>query len=562
MRDERDFGSSEGSDRLDHGIVALTDGIGLLLDDLRFRRADRRDLLAFGITCDGEHPSIGLGIDGLGFGVALGLFDIGLGIEAGDLNLALRSDDMGLGISSRFRLLELLAGHLCETLGLVGHPFLLSDLAIGERLHEFVGRNDVTDEGVHRADIVFAEGRRDTVLRLLLALLTRLQEVDDIGALGGIAEVIADSRLEDLGDQVLHASETRDDLWGVGPRDMDDLAHIQVECEAIRGADCDRRQVLVEVVGLGFGRSPVENDIGRGHELDLVSVGIDGIFARIQGIRPDTLLTLLHEIAVLETLARRLCDTLLTDIGNDGADICNRHDGHVLDLDGREPRVDEVTTREDDLLLEAFEAPIVDEGLGILEHVVPLDLLAGDLAGAERSTLLGSDDTDLVVIDLGHLLHADGEERRVDAICAGRNNRDLGTALTTVDEECSSTLKRVTLDALREDATTREWLAITRLDDTDRAFFDFDKLHTLDVELPRPEPGMEARRERVSLVASLTVERDNCAVREGLVAAKDDELLVDDADGVLRDDDHPEDPQNQLVADDKSDECKHPPVAE
>ena len=120
------------------------------------------------------------------------------GVELGDGHLPFGIDHLGLGGGQRRGLFELLPDALRQALGLVGDAFLLGDLAIGQRLHQLVGRHDVADQGIDRADVVFRERRRDRLARLVLAFRAVFQEIDDVRALRGVAEVVADGGLEDL----------------------------------------------------------------------------------------------------------------------------------------------------------------------------------------------------------------------------------------------------------------------------------------------------------------------------------------------------------------------------
>ena len=69
---------------------------------------------------------------------------------------------------------------------------------------------------------------------------------------------------------------------------------------------------------------------------------------------------------------------LLADVGDDHADVGDRHLGHVDHLDGGEARVDEVAARQQHLLLQALAALAIDERLRVLEHVVAFDDRPGD----------------------------------------------------------------------------------------------------------------------------------------------------------------------------------------
>ena len=151
------------------------------------------------------------------------------------------------------------------------------------------------------------------------------------------------------------SAEARDDLRRIVARDVDDLRYVEVEFEAVGRAHGDRRQIRVEPVRFGLAGRPVQHDVGRRHVDDLVRVGIDRVFARIQRLDPDAFLAFAHEIAVPELLAGDVL-AFLADEGDDDADVRDRHLGHVDDLDGREARVDEVAAGQQDLLLQSLAA--------------------------------------------------------------------------------------------------------------------------------------------------------------------------------------------------------------
>src|SRR5258705_287439 len=79
------------------------------------------------------------------------------------------------------------------------------------------------------------------------------------------------------------------------------------------------------------------------------------------------------------------------------ANVGDGHDRRFLDLDRREPRIDEVSAGKNHLLLQALAAAGVDKRLRVLKRVVALDGRAGDLTGRERLAFLGGDNADHVV---------------------------------------------------------------------------------------------------------------------------------------------------------------------
>ncbi len=169
---------------------------------------------------------------------------------------------------------------------------------------------------------------------------------------------------------------------------MDNLAHVEVERETIRRAHGDRRQPFVQLVRLALARGPVEHDVGRGHNLNLVRVRVDGILARIERVDPHAFLALLHQVAVLERVAA-LVHSLLAHISDHHADVGDGHFGHRLNFDRGKARIDEVSPGQDHLFLQSLVPAILDKDLAILEHVVAGSLLAGNLAGGKRRAVLG-----------------------------------------------------------------------------------------------------------------------------------------------------------------------------
>ncbi len=233
MRDERDLRESESANALDDTIVVLPDRFGLELDDRCLGCTDRSDLLTFGVADDCQHLGVCFGIDGLGLGFTGCPLDHCLRIELGDLDGTFGCHHTGLGVGLSGRLLELLAGLLCKTLRVVRRLFLLGQLAVGQGLHQFGRRNYVADERLYRDHIVFGQCCRDGGLGFCLPHGTVFEEVDDVRVLRRIAEVVADGRLEHLRDERFHTAKPSDHLRRRVARDVDDLAHVQVECEAV-----------------------------------------------------------------------------------------------------------------------------------------------------------------------------------------------------------------------------------------------------------------------------------------------------------------------------------------
>ena len=143
----------------------------------------------------------------------------------------------------------------------------------------------------------------------------------------------------------------------------------------------------------------------------------------------------------------------LADVGDDDADVGDRHLGHFLDFDRREARVDEIAAGQEHLLLQALETAGVDECLRRPGTSCgrPPSSPAISPAGRAGPSLVVTMPTMLSVISsTGSATH--GEQRRVDAVGARRNHRDLRAALAAVLEERSRILEGIALDLAREHA--------------------------------------------------------------------------------------------------------------
>jgi hypothetical protein len=83
---------------------------------------------------------------------------------------------------------------------------------------------------------------------------------------------------------------------------------------------------------------PVENDVGRGDQLDLHDARIDRVLAWVQRRHPDTLVAGIHQVTVLELQSADI-HVRFADERDDDADVANGNlnHGHLFDL--REPRV-------------------------------------------------------------------------------------------------------------------------------------------------------------------------------------------------------------------------------
>src|SRR6185437_10176185 len=133
----------------------------------------------------------------------------------------------------------------------------------------------------------------------------------------------------------------------------------------VAGDQVDGTEPFVELVGLGFTRDPVENEVRGRHENDLAGVDVKGIFAGAEWAFPDAAFAFLHAFAVAEGGAGNVA-TRAADIAHDHADVADRHHGLRHFFDRREPAVDKVGAVREGGVLPAAAAPGGQERLGIL----------------------------------------------------------------------------------------------------------------------------------------------------------------------------------------------------
>ncbi len=218
--------------------------------------------------------------------------------------------------------------------------------------------------------------------------------------------------------------------------------------------------------------------------------------------------------------------------GDDHTDMRDRHFKHVDHFDRGEARVDEITAREQDLLLQSLGAVIVNEGLGILEQVVSIDRQSGDLALRQGSAFARRDNTDLVVRDVDHGRQLHAEQQRIYPVCAGTHQRHLRTTLTAIGQKGAGVLERVAGNPAGNDPAGRQRLAVTRFHAAHLARRNSQEFHQVNPVLQRPQAEMQARCQRVGLVAGLAIQGNDAAVRQFAVFAEG-KLLGHDADAVV-----------------------------
>ena len=188
----------------------------------------------------------------------------------------------------------------------------------------------------------------------------------------------------------------------------------------------DRRQALVEAVGVAGGVRPVQGQDRRGHDLGLVDAGVQRVLAGAQRLGPDALVARLHDRAELELLAGGVLGGQ-ADVGLDDRHLALADDQHLAQLDLHQERVQQVRAVEQRVVLEADAAPVGQERLVVLVVVVQVVLGAqhglDDLDGraASASALHG-----------GHVAEAAdaaGDVARRRALQRGDHADDVGLAL-------------------------------------------------------------------------------------------------------------------------------------
>jgi len=146
-----------------------------------------------------------------------------------------------------------------------------------------------------------------------------------------------------------------------------------------------------------------------------------------------------------------------------------------------------------------------------------------------------------------HLGKRDLEQKRVNTVRPWWDHVELRTALTAVLQKHASVLVHVAIHTFCQDAATRERLTITGLYDPYATHRNLNELDQFDSVLPGPQGQMQTRRERISLVACLSVECKNPSIRQTSMRAKQDELLRDDTDAIVGDNDDTDEPQHLAI---------------
>ena len=356
--------------------------------------------------------------------------------------------------------------------------------------------------------------------RIRLALAARAEEVQHGVVLGGVAEVVAHDGLQHVVDEVLQRACAADDLGRLVGADVDDLRHVEIEGKAVARTHGDAAELGVKVVRLGAG-GPVQHDVGGGHQLHAHDAGVDGVLAGEQGLAPHALVAHVHEVAVLEVRAADV-QVRLAYIGDDHAHMADgdlKH-GHLLDLG--KPGVDVPLAAEQHLLLQAAAAAGVQEGLRVLKVVMPAHHRAGDLTGLDGHAVERGHDAHEIRVHmadaqqpgvqamLGCVFRGDdGEERGIDAIRARCDDAELAAFFAPIFEEGAGVLEVIAHHGMRQDATRRNGCASLGHDEGQLSLRYADHGHFFNMVLHDPEAEMQARGQRVGLVAGLAMQGDD-----------------------------------------------------
>ncbi len=385
-------------------------------------------------------------------------------------------------------------------------------------------------------------------------------------ALGDVAEVRRDDRVERLADQPLDVAEPLHDAGGLLVVDMQHQRHRQQGLVAVGGDQRDAHEVLVILVFLDHAGDPPQHEVDRRHQLHLQGVWVQRVLARRQRHLPHAAMPGLDLLAVAE---RHPAEVLAL-----GAEI-RYHHAHVADgdhrfrtqLDRGEPAVDEERAVGEHLELLAPPSAQGQERLGVLEVVVVL--LAGrglhlgrdDLARADGRAVMNADHADVVAllakrhaagrIDLrrnpaagravadhdrvepahGQQLGLPGavlrlvvlldrpavglalgnhhEQRHVDRVDALAQEAPLPAALALVVQERRSVLEVVAVDHLAQRLRRRQRLAVAGVDVADLAFGDRHQPLLVQPVLPGEIAKMQSAAQQPGLEARLSGSGDD-----------------------------------------------------
>lgn len=305
----------------------------------------------------------------------------------GDLDADLGLGEVSLLFGATARSFELDACFLSILLLAERLLLLVRNFAILEDGDDVGRQNDVLDVHAANFDVVFAQLASDVFLRCALHLVALLDEVDRGHLLKRVAEVVAHRRLQHLVDEVLHATDDRDDLRCFSVGDVNLNLQVDREFEAFLGLRHNRAEILIETVRLRGCRCPVERENERRNDFPRIRPRVDRELTGAQRFLPDTAVTRTDERAELEVGARRV-DGREADVGLHDRHLPLIDHEHRNELDGDQERVQVVGAVEQRIVLEADAAAGIQELLEVL-IVVVLGVLAREQNLDDLAVLLG-----------------------------------------------------------------------------------------------------------------------------------------------------------------------------
>src|SRR5262249_51143455 len=144
---------------------------------------------------------------------------------------------------------------------------------------------------------------------------------------------------------------------------------IQIKREPVFRAHRDGRKFLIELMGFGPRRRPVQHDISSWYQLDLHDASVQRMFSWIQRLIPHTLAAAADDVTVREFYAGDIAQ-FVADKSDSHTHMADRLFYQVVPLNPTNPGVNVVRTRQDDLFLQTAAAAVPDERLRVLEVVV------------------------------------------------------------------------------------------------------------------------------------------------------------------------------------------------
>ncbi len=128
--------------------------------------------------------------------------------------------------------------------------------------------------------------------------VTIVQQFQHRLAMGDVAEVGRQQRIECLRNQSLHVAKSLNHVRGPLVVDVHDHRQGQPRFERIASHQVDRPQAFVVAMGLGLARNPVQYEVGRRYERDLAGIGVEGVLARPKWPFPHAPFSFRHPLAV------------------------------------------------------------------------------------------------------------------------------------------------------------------------------------------------------------------------------------------------------------------------